>query len=105
MELYVCWGTFSMPGGVHSCRNAHQALLDAGWNPEVKKTYGLGPLPKLFNPGRAEVRELSGQQLVPVLVTDDGEVVNDSKRIIEWARVHPAPGAGSGSGPASTSSG
>jgi glutathione S-transferase len=27
---------------------------------------------------------------VPVLVTDDGEVVSDSKRIVEWAETHPA---------------
>ena len=31
--------------------------------------------------------------MVPVLVTDDGEVVSDSKRIVEWAKAHP-PGAG-----------
>lgn len=87
----MCWGTFSTPKpGGHSCRNAHEALLAAGWNPEVKKTYGLGPLPKLLNPGRAKVRELTGQQWVPVLVTDEGEVIRDSQRIVEWAQAHPA---------------
>jgi hypothetical protein len=30
---------------------------------------------------------------VPVLVTDGGEVVQGSHRIIEWARAHPAAGA------------
>jgi len=25
-----------------------------------------------------------------VLVTDDGEVVSDSSKIMEWARAHPA---------------
>jgi hypothetical protein len=91
MELYVCWGTFSSPKpGGHPCRNAHQALIAAGWEPEVKKTYGLGPLPAVLNPGRGEVRELTGQQWVPVLVTDDGEVIRESGRIVEWARVNPA---------------
>jgi hypothetical protein len=28
-----------------------------------------------------------------VLVTDDGEVVQDSKRIVEWAKAHPAGAA------------
>jgi hypothetical protein len=28
-----------------------------------------------------------------VLVTDDGEVISESKRIIEWARANPAAGA------------
>jgi hypothetical protein len=28
-----------------------------------------------------------------VLVTDQGETIVDSKRIVEWARAHPASGA------------
>ena len=40
--------------------------------------------------GRREVEKLTGQRAVPVLVTDDGEVVADSKRIVEWAEAHPA---------------
>jgi glutathione S-transferase len=33
---------------------------------------------------RSTVEELSGQPLVPVLVTDEGEVLNDSPRILDW---------------------
>jgi maleylpyruvate isomerase len=33
---------------------------------------------------RAPVRELSGQDLVPVLETDHGEVLTDSMRIVAW---------------------
>jgi hypothetical protein len=40
--------------------------------------------------GRREVERLSDQPAVPVLVTDEGEVVSDSKRISEWAETHPA---------------
>jgi glutaredoxin 2 len=40
--------------------------------------------------GRREIKELTGQPVVPVLVTDDGEVINESKRIVEWAQAHPA---------------
>jgi Glutathione S-transferase, N-terminal domain len=92
VKLYVCWGTFPAPWrpGGHPCRNAYEALRQAGWEPEVKKVYGLGPLPDLMNPNRSEVRELTGQNWVPVLVTDDGETIVDSKRIVEWARAHPA---------------
>jgi glutaredoxin 2 len=43
--------------------------------------------------GRKEAKRLTGSSWVPVLVTDDGEVVNDSKRIVEWARTHPAGAA------------
>jgi glutathione S-transferase len=36
------------------------------------------------------VRELTGQNWVPVLVTDAGEVIRDSKAIVAWARANPA---------------
>ena len=90
----MCWGTFPTPRpGGHSCRNAERALTEAGWRPEVKKTYGLGLLPGVLNPGRGKVRELTGQQWVPVLVTDDGEVIRESEQIVRWARDNPASGA------------
>ena len=96
MKLYVCYGTFGSPRpGGHPCGNAYHALRDAGHDPEVIKSYGLGILPGIFNltRGRREVKELTGSYTVPVLVTDDGEVVSESKRIVEWAQAHPA-GAG-----------
>ena len=100
MRLYVCWGTFSTPRpGGHPCGNAHQALREAGYDPEVVKSYGLAPLPDaIFNRtrGRREAKELTGSSTVPVLVLDDGEVIADSRNIVEWARAHPA-GAGAGS--------
>lgn len=94
MKLYVCYGTFTKtprPGG-HPCGNAHRALREAGHDPELVKSYGWGALPDALNPtkGRREVRELTGQPWVPVLVTDDGEVVSDSKKIVAWAAAHPA---------------
>jgi hypothetical protein len=97
LKLYVCWGTFTTtprPGG-HPCGNAYKALREAGWEPEVIRSYGLGMLPDFMNQttGRKEVRELTGQPMVPVLVTDDGEVVQESKRIIRWAEDNPASGA------------
>jgi glutathione S-transferase-like protein len=94
MKLYVCWGLFRSPRpGGHACRNAHEALTEAGWNPEVEKTYGWGVLPDFMNPARAKVRELSGQGMVPVLVTDDGELIVGSDKIAKWARDNPASGA------------
>jgi hypothetical protein len=100
MKLYVCWGTFKSPRpGGHPCGNAYRALKDAGHDPEVVKAYGLGPLPDFLNntQGRKEVKELTGQSWVPVLVTDDGEAIHDSKQIIAWAEQHPkaAPAAAS----------
>ena len=95
MKLYVCWGTFTTtprPGG-HPCGKAYRALREAGHDPEVVRSYGLTILPDaLFNrtAGRREVKKLTGSSMVPVLVTDDGEVIRDSERIADWAREHPA---------------
>jgi hypothetical protein len=96
MKLYVCWGTFPTPRpGGHPCANAHNALRDAGYEPAVVKSYGLGILPGAFNQtsGRREVQELTGNRMVPTLVLDDGTVVDDSKAIVEWARSNPAGAA------------
>ena len=91
MKLYVCWGTFRSPRpGGHPCRNAHEALKDAGWNPEVEKAYGLGILGDALNPTRRKVRQVSGQNMVPVLETDDEEVISGSDKIAKWARDNPA---------------
>jgi hypothetical protein len=94
MKLYVCWGTFQIPRpNGHPCHNANEALKQAGWDPEVRRTYGWGVLGTALNPTRKPVRELTGENWVPVLVTDEGEVIKGSKQIIEWARANPAAGA------------
>jgi hypothetical protein len=93
MKLYICYGTFQTPRpGGHPCRNAYQALRDAGHDPELVKSYGFGALPEALNQtaGRKEVKRLTGQSWVPVLVTDDGEVIQDSRKIAAWAESHPA---------------
>jgi glutathione S-transferase len=36
------------------------------------------------------VRELTGRETVPVLVTDEGEVITESREIAAWAKAHPA---------------
>ncbi len=95
MKLYVCYGfmknvrTTGRPGG-HPCGNALHALREAGYAPEVEPVGGLG-LPGLNRTkGRAKVEEISGQRVVPVLVTDDGETITESKQIVAWAQAHPA---------------
>ena len=93
MKLYVCWNTSSGPGpGLHPCGKAHDALREAGHEPEVIKARGSRLLPDALNrtQGRREVKELTGTTTVPVLVTDAGAVVAESKAIVAWAREHPA---------------
>lgn len=95
MKLYVCYGTWKpapRPGG-HPCGTAYHALKDAGHEPEVELTYGLGMLPAFVNdlsPGRREVKRLTGNHWVPALVLDDGEVIQGSREIAAWASAHPA---------------
>ena len=88
MKLYVCWGTWT--AGDHPCGAALTALKEAGYAPEVQKTHGWRVLPDFMNGGRKEVMELTGQKGVPVLVTDNGQAVHDSRAIVEWAKAHPA---------------
>ena len=95
MKLYVCYGTWTAgkPVHAHPCGEAHAALRAAGHRPEVVLSYGLGPLPGLINDrfaGRRRAKELTGSYWVPVLVTDEDEVVQGSRRIVEWAGAHPA---------------
>jgi hypothetical protein len=94
MKLYVCYGTWRpapRPGG-HPCGRAYHALKDAGHDPVVIRSYGLGMLPDAFNQtsGRKEVKRLTGNSWVPALVLDDGTTVQGSDKIVEWARANAA---------------
>jgi hypothetical protein len=97
VQLYVCWGTWKgatprpfRRADSHPCGVAHQALLEAGYEPDVTRCFGWEALPGIFNqtPGRRKVRKLTGQTMVPVLVTDDAQVVAGSAEIAAWARQH-----------------
>ncbi len=97
MKLYVCYGTWTAaprPGG-HPCGAAYHALVDAGHHPDVVRSYGLGVLPDALQVtgGRRKVKELTGNYWVPTLVLDDGEVIDGSKAIVDWAKGHPATAA------------
>ena len=91
MRLYICWGLFKTVGSGHPCRNAYDALRAAGHDPTVERVRGWGLLPHSLNrsTGRREVRRLTGTDWVPVLVTDEGEVVKGSEAIVEWAEHGP----------------
>ena len=106
MKLYVCYGTWTTGAAVHRhpCGEAHKALSEAGHRPEVVRSYGLGPLPGLINDltPRREVKRLTGNYWVPVLVLDDASVIQGSQEIIDWARAHPAGEAAGTAGSAAT---
>ncbi len=98
MKIYVCYGTWTVgkPLHAHPCGEAHKAVVDAGYEPEVVRSYGLGLLPGAVNgltSGRREVKALTGNYWVPALVLDDGAVIQGSREIIAWAQAHPAAAA------------
>jgi glutathione S-transferase len=94
--LYTCGQKTHGPAFAHPCGKAGKALDDAGYEYEIKTVGGYRLMPWTWagrGDDRAEVRELSGTNEVPVLVLDDGSVVSGSGTISRWARENPrSPG-------------
>ena len=72
MKPYVCWGTWKgatpppfRRAERHPCGVAHEALLEAGYDPQVVRCYGWEALPGVFNltPGRREVKQFEVSEL------------------------------------------
>jgi hypothetical protein len=104
MNLYVCYGTFkSRKAGGHPCRTAYEALVDAGHEPEVVKTYGCFRTDPVF-PGRRKIKRLTGTYQVPTLELDDGSLIDGTDNIVSWAKAN-AQGVASPSGQGSSKQG
>lgn len=93
MVLYTCEAQKrggGLPGPLaHPCGRAAKALDDAGHDYDIKTVRGGSVMPWTWpsrSRDRAEVRELSGGNGVPILVLDDGQVVAGSGNIASWAR-------------------
>lgn len=96
MVLYTCGQRTQGPGALHPCAKAGKALDAAGHEYDLKVVGGYRLMPWTWlsrGADRAEVRELSGQNQVPILVLDDGEVISGSGTIARWAEEHPAGAA------------
>ncbi|HEY5977915.1 MAG TPA: glutathione S-transferase N-terminal domain-containing protein [Solirubrobacterales bacterium] len=99
MLLYTCGQKKSLGSLGHPCGKAAKALDQAGYEYELKVVGGYRLMPWTWgsrDDDRAEVRELSGTNEVPILVLDDGEVISGSSVIARWVREHPAAKAASG---------
>jgi len=93
MVLYTCGAKKSAARLGHPCGRAAKALDDAGHRYELRVVGGYRLMPWTWgsrDEDRAEVRELSGTNEVPILVLDDGEVVSGSGTIARWADANPA---------------
>jgi glutathione S-transferase len=98
MVLYTCGQKKSFGSVGHPCGKAANALDQAGYEYELKVVGGYRLMPWTWGAredDRAEVKELSGTNEVPILVLDDGEVISGSSVIARWAREHPAAKAAS----------
>jgi len=85
--LYVCHIDDGGPPP-HACRRAQRALRAAGHDFE-KTVFGKGIPFGLFTKGRRpELKEISGQEQLPVLRLPDGSTVNGSAKIIAWAKAN-----------------
>ena len=92
MILYTCGQKKRGPGFAHPCAKAAKALDAAGYKYELRVVGSYRLMPWTWGhreDDRAEVRKLSGQNLVPILVLDDGEVISGSSTIARWAGEHP----------------
>jgi len=91
--LYTCGQKKRGPAAVHPCAKAAKALDAAGYEYEIKVVKGYRMVAWTWssrNDDRAEVRELSGTNEVPIVVLDDGEVISGSSTIARWAKENPA---------------
>lgn len=96
MRLYTCPAQkrgASAPVVKHPCGVAAKALDEAGWEYDLEVVGGFKALGFTRRGRRDEIRALTGQEDVPVLVLDDDSVVTGTQAIVAWAREHPAVGA------------
>jgi glutaredoxin len=91
--LYTCGQKKSLASVGHPCGRAAKALDEAGYEYELRDLPGYRLAPWTWRErrrGREEVRELTGQINLPVLVLGEGQTVVGSGKIVEWADAHPA---------------
>jgi predicted enzyme related to lactoylglutathione lyase len=88
LTLYVCHINDGGPGP-HACRRAHEALREAGHDYETV-IFGRGHRFGLFTTGRRpHLKEMSGQEKLPVLQWPDGTTIAGSGNIVAWAKANP----------------
>lgn len=97
LKLYTCGqkgkgGSLPWPA-THPCGGAIKALDDAGIDYELEVVPGYRLLPwTRGGDARKEIRELTGQDNVPVLQLDDGTTIVGSGDIKRWVGERSASG-------------
>jgi glutaredoxin len=91
--LYTCGQKKQHASIGHACGRAAKALDQAGYEYEIRDLPGYRLVPWTWGQrrhSRDEVKELTGQVNLPVLLLDEGKTVIGSGEIIKWAKAHPA---------------
>jgi len=86
--LHVCHVDRGGPQ-IHPCRKVQERLDLLGHRYETN-IFDKNRPAGLFTKGkRPKLKEMSGQEKLPVLELDDGTMISPSKKIIEWAEQTP----------------
>lgn len=102
MLLYTC-NLQKKHSSWHPCAAAARALDEAGHEYEIATVRGYSSMPWTWparKGDRTVIRELSGQNAVPILVLGDRTVVAGTAEIKRWAEANPATPATRDAGPA-----
>jgi glutaredoxin len=92
MILYTCAQQDKHGSIGHPCGRAADALHEAGYEYEIRELPGYRLMPWTWGQRRQdrdEVKELTGQVNLPVLLLDEGKAVYPSGEIVKWAKAHP----------------
>lgn len=73
----------------HPCRRCHEALREAGHAYETDVVDKNRPMGLFTKGSRPTLKEMTGQETLPVLRRSGGELIAGSKNIIEWAKSNP----------------
>jgi len=91
MKLYTCAVKKTAGSIGHPCGAAALALDKAGHDYEIETVGGFKNVPFTTGGGkRDKIVALTGNTSVPVLVLDDGTIIDGSKPIIGWAAANAA---------------
>lgn len=87
LTLYTCSLDDGGPN-IHPCHKAHDALREAGLSYETNVFDKNRPM-GLFTTGkRPKLKEMTGQEKLPVLELASGEFINGSGEIVKWAKAN-----------------
>jgi Glutathione S-transferase, N-terminal domain len=90
--LYTCGQKKSLATLGHACGRAAKALDRAGYEYEIRTLPGYRLLPWTWGQrrnNRGEIKAITGQINLPVLLLDEGRAIVGSGEIVDWAHAHP----------------